>query len=521
MIELTEGRWMKGWTLLALAVFTIPAMGCKRSEPQPEAMTPQQVRTQLREELRPVTLTNCTLGRFGSLNDGGYLLCENLIEKGSSTYSYGEGPEDDFSCHLLAQKGLPVHRYDCSASERPACSAGAFTNHNTCAGPKLETVEGRRFDTLEHQISENGDKTRRLILTMDVEGGEWSAFMATPDAEFEHIDQIAMEFHGVNEVGFLQVIRKLKRHFHLVNLNFNNYSCTPDAAPLPAWAYQVLFVNKRIGMAGGEPPAQRSELNAPDNQVMPDCQLLTEQDVARERSVREGLFLELQPVTLSNCTLARVGSANDGGYLMCANLVKNIAAAYSYGIGPNDDWGCAVSKRYKVTTHQYDCFDPARPVCEGGTFAFHNACIGDIKEQRLSRTFDTLANQIADNGDNGKHLLVKIDVEGAEWAALMATPDAVLDQIDQMALELHGVNSARYLATLRRLKEHFYVVNLNPNNQVCTSAAAPLSSLANQVLLVNKRIGVLDKRAPVPAPISPLNAVDTPAAAPCPSQAAR
>ena|SRR5215472_14298387 len=64
---------------------------------------------------------------------------------------------------------------------------------------------------------------------------------------------------------------------------------------------------------------------------------------AAERKLREGILAELQPVVLKNCMFKRFGSANDGGYLMCENLIEPIDAAYSYGVGPNDDWGCDVS----------------------------------------------------------------------------------------------------------------------------------------------------------------------------------
>jgi hypothetical protein len=86
-------------------------------------------------------------------------------------------------------------------------------------------------------------------------------------------------------------------------------------------------------------------------------------DLARHaagRKLREAILAELQPVALKNCTLKRFGSANDGGYLMCENLVEPLDAGYSYGVGRNDDWGCEVSRRYHVPVHQYDCFDPAR-----------------------------------------------------------------------------------------------------------------------------------------------------------------
>ena len=69
----------------------------------------------------------------------------------------------------------------------------------------------------------------------------------------------------------VDVLRKLKRNFYLVNLHFNNWSCTPKAAPLPAW------VNKRIGVLdpAAPVPAPMSPLNAPDSPTWPDCQLRT------------------------------------------------------------------------------------------------------------------------------------------------------------------------------------------------------------------------------------------------------
>jgi hypothetical protein len=236
----------------------------------------------------------------------------------------------------------------------------------------------------------------------------------------------------------------------------------------------------------------------------------------RQRQIRVALLAELQPVTLKNCTLKRFGSAHDGGYLLCDNLSEEIQSAYSYGVGPNDEFGCHVSKRYGVPVHQYDCFDPARPTCNGGTFVFHNECIGSQAERdNEQRLFDTLQNQISKNLDTGKRLIVKVDVEGAEWNALMATPDAVLDQIDQMAMELHGADEPRFLDWVRRLKQKFYLVNLHFNNNECTPESDPLPAPVYQVLWVNKRLGVLDESAPAPAPTSPLNAPDFPEIADC------
>ena len=112
-------------------------------------------------------------------------------------------------------------------------------------------------------------------MKIDTEGAEWDPLMATPDAVLDRISQMPMELHGTDERKFLETVRRLKRQFHLVNLHFNNWACTADAAPLPAWAYQVLWVNKRVGVIdpSGPSPAPMSALNAADGPHLPDCQL--------------------------------------------------------------------------------------------------------------------------------------------------------------------------------------------------------------------------------------------------------
>ena len=44
---------------------------------------------------------------------------------------------------------------------------------------------------------------------------------------------------------------------------------------------------------------------------------------------RQALLEELQPVALANCELKRFGEPYDGGYLLCANLLKEVQSAYS------------------------------------------------------------------------------------------------------------------------------------------------------------------------------------------------
>jgi hypothetical protein len=225
------------------------------------------------------------------------------------------------------------------------------------------------------------------------------------------------------------------------------------------------------------------------------------------RQIRQRLLVELEPVTLQNCTLERIGSANDGGYLMCGNLLGNVQSAYSYGIGPADDWGCAISQRYGVVVHQYDCFSPPAAACSGGQSVFHDECIGPRREEIESRIFDTLSRQVFKNGDAGKTLVVKIDVEGAELASLLATSDGVLDRIDQLAMEIHGTDR-HFLELVRKLKRMFHLVHLHYNNQSCSPRYRPMPAWAYQVLFVNKRIGIRDPANPAPRLPHALDAPD-------------
>src|SRR5262245_26532148 len=153
------------------------------------------------------------------------------------------------------------------------------------------------------------------------------------------------------------------------------------------------------------------------------------------RGVRTELLAAIRPVRLTNCVMKRYGAPDDGGYLMCENLTGEAKSSYSYGIAGRDEWGCDVARAHHLAVHQYDCFNPKRPVCEGAQFIFHDECVGPGPARIDDRPFDSMTNQIARNGDAGKRLLVKMDVESAEWDSFAATPDSTFDNIDQLVVE--------------------------------------------------------------------------------------
>ena len=219
---------------------------------------------------------------------------------------------------------------------------------------------------------------------------------------------------------------------------------------------------------------------------------------------RHALFEMLQPVALTNCRPERFGEPNDGGYLMCGNLLDAVASGYSYGISGYDQWGCDISSKLKIPLHQYDCFDTKLPACPTGQTVFHPECVGGTSKTEEGRFFDTIANQFQRNGDRGKRIVLKIDVEGAEWDSFAAAPDEVLRQIDQLAVEFHWMYNdkkqwlpfeEKYVRVVSRLKEFFHVAHIHHNNYSCVSGLEPFPAWAYEVLFVSKRLGVVDAAA--------------------------
>ena len=86
------------------------------------------------------------------------------------------------------------------------------------------------------------------------------------------------------------------------------------------------------------------------------------------------------------------------------------------------------------------------------------------------RLFDTIESQLAKNGDGSKRIVLKIDVEGAEWASFLAAPDELLQRIDQMSVEFHWLrdDQSQWIETLR------YRLVIQRSEAVLRGRACPL-----------------------------------------------
>jgi hypothetical protein len=255
-------------------VLALLAAACGQPEPPVDPVVRRAgYRAALHSHMQPVKLSNCEFERIGDKHDGGYVICKNLVDRAEAIYSYGISASDNWGCTLSARLKRPVHQYDCFNIDRPPCDGAAPVFHEECVGPKRETIDGRLFDTVDAQIARNGDTGKRVIMKIDVEGAEWPSLLAMPDAALLQIDQLSVEFHGVEEGHYPATMERLAKFFYVVNIHYNNWACSPDVKPFEATAFEVLFVNKKIGVVeNGGTPVIPNPLDSPNNWMRPDCQ---------------------------------------------------------------------------------------------------------------------------------------------------------------------------------------------------------------------------------------------------------
>lgn len=161
----------------------------------------------------------------------------------------------------------------------------------------------------------------------------------------------------------------------------------------------------------------------------------------------------------------RLGSMSDGGYIMLNSFEKKNGIAYSFGISNDVSWDDAIAnKGYDVW--QYDHTIERLPYKRN---EFHYFKEGISGQDEMDRPLKTLEYFLKKNGHiNKRNLILKMDVEGAEWDFLETVTPSVLKQFDQIVFEMHNivrtVDSHRILQLLKKLNETHSLIHIHGNN---------------------------------------------------------
>jgi hypothetical protein len=177
----------------------------------------------------------------------------------------------------------------------------------------------------------------------------------------------------------------------------------------------------------------------------------------------------LTPSEVPSVTKVRLGNKlRDGGYIL-ADRLRAGQIVYSYGISNDVSFDLDVAGRGLVV-FMYDhtiAALPARHV----NFRFFPQGIGPA--DRPETAIFTLARQLRHNAHPDADMILKMDVEGAEWDTLDAMEAATLCRFEQIVLELHQLDELhqdpfrqRMVRVLNKLNGMFNLIHVHANNTV-------------------------------------------------------
>ena len=174
----------------------------------------------------------------------------------------------------------------------------------------------------------------------------------------------------------------------------------------------------------------------------------------------------IRPWTASGLDLRRVGGALDGAYVMAP--VSAAEGALSIGVGHDVSWDQAIATK-SIPVHMFDpTVDGLPEPVSGG--AFHKIGIGSAAGVLDGMELRTLAELMGLAGMADSHeLLLKVDVEGAEWSSLCSTD---FTPFQQVLLEMHDLSrlqdeaaAEEVLQTVRSLAITHLPVHVHANNE--------------------------------------------------------
>ena len=169
-----------------------------------------------------------------------------------------------------------------------------------------------------------------------------------------------------------------------------------------------------------------------------------------------------------DCGKIRIGRDGDGGYVMLDRL-RPEQPVLSYGVGPDASFDLGLTIRgHPVFMFDHTVEGPIAALPPGASFTREGVAAIAEPEKRL----DTVTSHLRRHAlIDRRDVILKMDVEGAEWQVLSSLPEALLDVFEQIVVEFHWLNglgqenfAATVRHTLRRLNARFTLCHVHANN---------------------------------------------------------
>lgn len=177
-------------------------------------------------------------------------------------------------------------------------------------------------------------------------------------------------------------------------------------------------------------------------------------------------LLQLLIPVNNNVELIRVGSSTDGGYLL-PNDLSGIQMCISPGVA--DSWGFELEllSEYQIKSLMIDASIETPKLQQG--LEFRQLWLGPAND-KITLSMNTIIRSQLELGND--ELLLQMDIEGAEYASLMATDLELLSKFRIAVIEFHDLEMWKInsyfakvvLPLFEKLTELFDIVHLHPNN---------------------------------------------------------
>jgi hypothetical protein len=222
--------------------------------------------------LTPHQFPGLELQRYGSTNDGGYVLPSSLIQQVTGVVSIGVGDNNDVD-FALAELGIPVVAWDHTVTALPR-DHELITFNPRGVGGGHDNAELIAFDQLVAESFPDGRGD--LALLIDAEGAEWPALQSCSLETLERFSVIAIEAHDLGNLILdpdpqIGVLQRLHAIFSPVAVHANNHATvwTLPGLDLPD-AIEITYVRGSLFSSAGV------EGNCPAHLLAPCCPDLPE-----------------------------------------------------------------------------------------------------------------------------------------------------------------------------------------------------------------------------------------------------
>lgn len=238
-----------------------------------------------------------------------------------------------------------------------------------------------------------------------------------------------------------------------------------------------------------------------------------EAGIARQRGVFEALAL-LTPHDLPGEQKIRIGGPGDGGYVIVDRLRPG-QPVMSFGVGPS----VAFDRDLADRGHPVLLFDHTIARLPEDHPGFTWFAEGVAASADPSSGLFTLAEHMAKLPSGADAPILKMDVEGAEWAVLTETSIALLRRFEQIVLELHHLPQLdephfRGMAwrALASLSSAFTLCHVHANNfgAIATVSGFPVPETLEVTYIRSDLVQAAPSMTYYPTPLDTGNCLDWP-----------